>query len=143
MIPNLDFFLHKQRRAYSAAVIAGLVGLAVIFYFNRFPHSQKPSFLSFSELRKFAKNPHPGFFLEKKLESFWKTPIISNAAYYSGIRPHRPSDPQIGPYLRIVSWNIEKSIRMEDAITAFTPKAPFAALINPDKVSEGSSEYQH
>src|SRR3989344_2491259 len=104
---------------------------------------QQPEFLTFNELRKLSKNPHPGGLLELKLNRFWRTPIISNEAYRHGTRPHSPSDPRLGHYLRLVSWNIEKSIYMENAIKAFSAADRFSTLIDPTKVQPNSSEYQN
>lgn len=113
----------------------------IFFFSHRYILYQEPHFLTFDELRAFAQNPNPGRRLKKKLEKFWRTPIISNRAYYHGARPHRPTDPKLGRYLRLVSWNIEKSYEMENAIKAFTSEEQFRALIDPGKVSEGSPEY--
>ena len=85
----------------------------------------QPDFLNFAELEKFAQNSHPGWFLENKLERFWRTPLISNGTF--GKEPHErhPDDPRLGRFLRVVTWNIEKSLEMENAITAFTDEKKF------------------
>ncbi|MBI3312613.1 MAG: endonuclease/exonuclease/phosphatase family protein [Candidatus Omnitrophica bacterium] len=129
-------------RKFLVVALAGIFGLGVFLYATPFVWYQQPDFLTFNELKKFSKNPHPGFFLESKLKRFWTKPIISNQAYYRGTKPHRPVDKKLGPYLRVVSWNIEKSVLMEDAITAFTSAEKFPSLINPDKVSPGSGRYK-
>jgi len=108
---------------------------------NSFVEYQEPEFLTFDELKVLSGNPHPGGRIEKKLERFWTTPIISNQAYYRGSRPIRPVSPELGPYLRLVSWNIEKSIRMREAITAFSSHSKFPALIDTGKIEEGSDDY--
>lgn len=128
------------RRIFPQACALLLIGLALycFYYPNRFIKHQPPDFLTFNELKKFSANPHPGGYLERKLERFWKTPIISNAAYYQGSRPHRPADSVLGPYLRVVSWNIEKSYRMKDAVAAFSSLEDFQRLIDPAKAPEGS-----
>src|SRR3989338_497346 len=121
-----------------AAVLAGVVAAGLFFYFNHrltryqiSPGLTSPIFLTFDELKKFSQNPHPGASLEKKLQRFWRTPLVSNEAYYAGAKPLQPADPQLGPYLRLVSWNIEKSIHMKDAITVFSSPEAFPLLIDP------------
>lgn len=103
---------------------------------------QVPVFLTFDELKTFSQNPRPGVLLEQKLQEFWRTPIISNEAHYAGAKPLKPIDPRLGPYLRLVSWNIEKSVHMKDAITAFSSPDAFRPLIDPEKAPEGSDEHK-
>ena len=114
-------------------MLAGVFVIGLFFYSNRFIRYQEPQFLTFSELKKISKNPHPGGLLERKLDRFWRTPIISNGAYYHGVKPYRPADPQLGTFLHLVSWNIEKSIRMKDAVTVFSSADSFRSLIDPQK----------
>lgn len=130
--------------------------MAVFFYFYQSDHtpkrapqakrpfiySQKPEFLTFEELKVFSRNPHPGAVLENKLKRFWRTPLVSNRAYYHRVKPHEPVDPQLGPYLRLVSWNIEKSIHTKDAITAFSSSEGFRSLIDLGEAPENSELHQ-
>lgn len=136
-------------RKFLAAVLAALVAAGIFFYFNHrrvlrqiSPALSSPAFLTFDELKKFSHDPHPGFSLEKKLQRFWRTPLVSNEAYYAGTRPLQPADPRLGPYLRLVSWNIEKSVHIKDAITAFSSPETFHLLIDPEKAPEGSDDYK-
>ena len=115
------------------------IGFVVAFlYSHRIMRLQEPHFMSFEELQKLSENDHPGGALERKLERFWRTPIINNEAYYRGAKPHRPADPNLGDYLRVVSWNIEKSYRVKEAIAAFSSEKDFKLLIDPSKAPEGS-----
>lgn len=132
----------KRHQKLLAVGLAGVITIALFCYPNRFIRSQKPQFLTFNELKKLSKNPYPGWLLERKLKRFWRTPIISNEAYYGGTKPFRPRDPQLGSYLRLVSWNIEKSIQMKDAITAFSSADRFRSLIDLHKAPEGSLQYK-
>jgi len=127
-----------------ALVSVILIGsLMAFFYFHtRFIRSQAPEFLTFPELQKLSQNPHPVGLLGWKLEKFWTTPILSNQAYYEGVRPSPSKDPRLGPTLHLASWNIEKSIQMKDAITVFASAEEFGALIDLEKAPEGSEEYK-
>ena len=103
---------------------------------------EAPAFLTYPELVTLSSNPHPGGDLERKVETILNTPFISNEAAYSGARPVKPKDPTLGPLLRVVQWNIEKSMKMGDAIKAFTDEKSFKELIDTGKFKEGSKEYQ-
>lgn len=94
---------------------------------------QEPDFLTFTEIQKLAETSHQEKPLQSKIHTFFRTPIISNEAYYRGVQPHYPFDPVLGHCLRLVSWNIEKSIRMKVAITAFTSEEDYVKLLDLKK----------
>ncbi|MBI1977472.1 MAG: endonuclease/exonuclease/phosphatase family protein [Candidatus Omnitrophica bacterium] len=107
-----------------------------------FVQYQEPDFLTFSELKALSKKSHPGVLLARKLNRFWKTPIINNEAYYAGARPHYLRDEKLAHFLRLASWNIEKSYEMENVIKVFSSADEFRTLIDPSKAPEGSAQYQ-
>ena len=111
------------------------------FLRSKLTRYQSPEFLTYNELVTLSNNPHPGGALEKKVEKLLNTPIVSNEAFFRGARPHRPKDPRLGPFLRVVQWNIEKSMKMQQAIWAFTDAKAFAKLIDTKRFDEGSPEY--
>lgn len=122
-----------------------LVVIAAAFFistwgtlFHPISKYQQPRFLTFRELQKLSANPHPGGLLGGKLKQFWTTPVISNEAYDQGARPSLKNDPKLGPYLRLATWNIEKSIYMKEAIEVFSSEEKFKSLIDPQKAPEGS-----
>ena len=102
---------------------------------------QAPEFLSYDELVQLSGNPSPGGPLGEKVQKILNTPIISNEATYRGTKPKRPIDPNLGPFLRVAQWNIEKSMKMQEAIWAFTDAKAFAKLIDTERFEEGSPEY--
>ena len=134
----------RSKRFGTLAIVSILFICFIVFRFHthRFIRYQGPTFLTFHELQKLSENDHPGGLLEKKLERFWKTPIVNNEAYYRGARPHRPTDPKLGDYLRVASWNIEKSYHIHEAIAAFSSENDFKLLIDPSKAPEGSPLYK-
>ncbi len=95
---------------------------------------KEPEFLSFEELCELEKNPSPSEALKEKLEKFWRSPVISNEAYYRGARPRNLKTPLLGPYIRAATWNIEKSYNIEDAIKLFTSAEKTEGLIDPVKI---------
>lgn len=101
---------------------------------NTFIKYQGTDFLTFEELKALSSNPKPEGALAQKLETFWQTPIISNLAYFQGSQPHLPKHPQLGQYLRVASWNIEKSLNIPQAIQLWTDPAAFASMLDLQQV---------
>ncbi len=81
---------------------------------------------------------HP---LKAKLDTVLTTPFISNEAYYNGTRPLRPEIPSLGPSLRVVMWNIERGLRLDDIKALFGNKEEFLKRIDSSKVKPGSDRY--
>ena len=58
------------------------------------------------------------------------------------VRPHKPKDPKLGQYLRVVTWNIEKSYHSEAVIKLLTSENAFRRMLDDDKVTPDSEEYR-
>ncbi|OGW85091.1 MAG: hypothetical protein A3C35_02580 [Omnitrophica bacterium RIFCSPHIGHO2_02_FULL_46_11] len=102
-----------------------------------------PEFLAFNELISLSENPDPASPLREKLNRLWTTPIISNEAYYRGARPAEKIHPVLGvPYLRIATWNIEKSFQIPNAISVFTNPVAYQAMIDLKKAPVDTFEHQ-
>ena len=104
---------------------------------------QDIDFPTYEELKSLSSNPHPKGKLESKLNRFFRHPIISNEAYYSGTKPHRPIDPRIGKLMRVTTWNIEKSMEMPRVIKMLTEKDEIKKMINESEVSKDSDDYKN
>ncbi len=107
-----------------------------------FIHYSAPEFFSFDELVSLSKSPDPIGPPYIKLQKLWTTPIISNEAYYRGVQPPKRIHPILGHFLRLATWNIEWSIETDQAITAFTDRKGYQALINQDKFKSSSKKYK-
>ena len=57
-----------------------------------FTRYQAPEFLTFDELVTVSGNPNPKGALGRKIEKLWRTPIISNEAYFRGVRAKETAD---------------------------------------------------
>lgn len=101
-----------------------------------------PKYLTYPELVALSSNPHPGGALEKKIEKILNTPFISNVATLHGAKPRKLIHPELGQVLRVVQWNIEKSMKMQDAIWAFTHEEEFKKLIDTQRFPEGTKDYE-
>jgi len=104
------------------------------------PRFQGTEFLTFDELKGLATNPKPGGEVEQKLARFFSRPIISNEAWYSGSRPARAQNAAMGEFVRVATWNIEKSIRAHDAAVALKSPEAFEALIDSRVAPPGSAK---
>lgn len=91
----------------------------------------KPELLSFNELVQVEQQDPPPAALGEKLERLLTTPVISNEAYFDGAKPKRPSSAELGPFLRVICWNIERGFQF-DSIRI--------ALSEPDKFDQVLSE---
>ena len=138
--------LMRSKRLWMLAIVGVLCAGFVygFFYARRFIRYQEPTFLTFQELQKLYKNPHPGGILGWKLENFRRTPIVSNEAYFEGARPLPHTDPKLGSYLTLASWNIgeEELYHLNDTIKVFSSADQFRSLIDLSKAAEGSSDYK-
>jgi endonuclease/exonuclease/phosphatase family metal-dependent hydrolase len=74
---------------------------------------QQPSMLTYDELVALGTNNKFSNELRDKLHSITTTPFLSNEAYYSGAKPHRPKLTQLGSSLRLVEWNIERGLELD------------------------------
>jgi len=108
---------------------------------GKYIRHQEPDYMTFDELKRLSFNPNPTGGLRKKLQKFWTTPIISNEAYYGGARPHQPSHENLGPFLRVVQWNIEKSFLMPQVIKLWTSSNAVEEMIDTEKAPLGSEQY--
>ncbi len=101
-------------------------------------HLQALEPLTFHELLELSKDPFPAGPIREKYNNLWTRPLISNAAYDNSVQPHRPTHPALGPILRVVTWNIELSQHIDEAIAAFTDETAFAALLDDHRAQPAS-----
>lgn len=102
---------------------------------------QAPEFLNFGELKRLSENPYPDVGFRGKMKTFFTTPTISNEAYYEGYRPRRFKNPMLGPFLRIASWNIEKSLNIPQAISTVTSEKEYKRYMDTQAAPRDSIRY--
>lgn len=103
---------------------------------------QETEFLTYDELKSLSLKPRPEGPLESKLNRFFRRPIISNEAFYAGEKPHSPFDPRIGKFMRVATWNIEKSMEMPRVIKMLKDKGEIKDMIDESEVPKDSAEYK-
>jgi hypothetical protein len=96
---------------------------------------QEPEYLSFAELVSLIHNPHPKEALGDKLARFFQTPILNNSAYLAGQRPQVSSNARLGRFIRLATWYIEKSLRIDDAVRALRSEQEYISLIDTIRTS--------
>lgn len=93
-------------------------------------------FFSYEELQYLSEHPKPKGELKKRLEKFWRTPLIDNRAFYAGAKPKNLNHSLLGPYISVAGWNIEKSLNMDKVIDLFTNDNRYNALISAETKSD-------
>jgi endonuclease/exonuclease/phosphatase family metal-dependent hydrolase len=105
---------------------------------------QAPEMFSYAELVTLSNTDPLDDALTRKLNLLVTTPFVSNEAYYAGVKLHNPSSHGT-PSLRVVFWNIERGLRLEEITLAFTDKRGFLAKMEtpihkPEALSEGEDK---
>ncbi len=102
---------------------------------------QVPELLTYDELVEFGTVDAVRRPLKAKLDKILTTPFISNAAYYNGTRPLRPEISGLGPSLRVVMWNIERGLHLDDIKALFASREEFLKRVDIAKLTPGSVKY--
>ncbi len=89
--------------------------------------SSQPPFLTYQELVTLYEQETPDPALVQKLHTLLTTPFVNNEAYFSGVKPLQPDLDNRGPSLRVVQWNIERGLELDDIKLALTDKQGFLA----------------
>jgi endonuclease/exonuclease/phosphatase family metal-dependent hydrolase len=90
-------------------------------------HSSQPPLLSYAELVTLSQHETVDPALAAKLQTLLTTPFINNEAYFNGTKPLQPDVEGLGPSLRLVAWNIERGMELDDIKLAMTDKEGFLA----------------
>jgi len=75
---------------------------------------QIPELFTYDELVTLSQLAPLPQAIEAKLQRLTTTPFVSNEAFYRGARPHRPVDKELGRSMRVVFWNIERGMSLDD-----------------------------
>jgi len=103
----------------------------------RLTRRTEPVYPTYAEAVRLMENPSQHGPLKAKVEALRRTPTIDNTAYLSGTRPVEASSPSLGPFLRVATWNIEKSLAVTKVAKALESSASYEAMLN-DRYSQHS-----
>jgi endonuclease/exonuclease/phosphatase family metal-dependent hydrolase len=98
-----------------------------------------PQLLTWDELIQLYQQENPPAELRDKLNRLLTTPFVRNSASDGGRTPLKPRQPQMGKFLRVAEWNIERGLEFDAVRLAFTDPKKFNGLME-DKGSKASDE---
>jgi len=101
---------------------------------------QSPELLTYDELVQLYEEQAPPAALQHKLNQLLTTPFVNNAASTRGVIPLLPKTTTLGPFLRVVEWNIEEGLEYDAVMNAFTDPESFAKLIDAKDYPPGSEK---
>jgi endonuclease/exonuclease/phosphatase family metal-dependent hydrolase len=71
--------------------------------------------------------------LAEKLRVLTTTPFVNNEAYFRGAKPRPLHVEGVGPSLRVVFWNIERGLELDDIQLLLTDKEKFLAKVAKER----------
>lgn len=98
-----------------------------------------PELLTYEELVQLYEQPVPAEALQQKLTKLLNTPFVSNATAQRGIKPIKPRSPALGPFLRVVFWNIERGLQYEAIEAALGGSRAYAAMLSGTSLAHSSA----
>jgi hypothetical protein len=105
-----------------------------------YTRNSQPSLLTYQEL--VALNEQEAIEPEsaEKLNALLTTPFVNNEAYFGGLKPLRPDLNETGPNLRLVEWNIERGLELDDIKLLMTDKKAFLAKVHSEVATGKDTE---
>jgi hypothetical protein len=97
-----------------------------------------PSLLTYSEIIQLYRQDVPPPRLRSKLNRLLTTPFVSNHATAAGMEPRKPTSPELGNFLRVAQWNIERGLEFDAIRLAFIDPQQFSTLMD-QKESKASA----
>ncbi|MEZ5347226.1 MAG: endonuclease/exonuclease/phosphatase family protein [Pyrinomonadaceae bacterium] len=98
-----------------------------------------PVVFSYEELKTLYKQKELPDPLRQKLSELLTNPFIENSSStFEGRNFSRSLE--LGEYIRVVTWNVERGLEYEAVEAAFTDVAKFARLLDEEKFPKGSRE---
>ena len=94
--------------------------------------NSQPSLLTYRELLALSEQEAIAPALGAKLNTLLTTPFVNNEAYFGGMKPLRPDLNGTGPSLRLVQWNIERGLELDDIKLLMTDKKAFLAKVHSE-----------
>ena len=98
-----------------------------------------PELFTYEELVQLYEQPTPNDALQRKLRAILNTPFVSNAASQRGTKPLAPSNPELGSFLRIAFWNIERGLQYDAIAGALGGARNYTAMLQRTKLAHSSS----
>ncbi|MEZ5399347.1 MAG: endonuclease/exonuclease/phosphatase family protein [Bryobacteraceae bacterium] len=103
-----------------------------------YERSRMPDLLTWEELRVFGEQHPPPAGISAKATALAKTPFISNEAWFRGVRAQGVEAPRAGRSLRIMEWNVERGLRLDEIKQMFTDTKQFLAKADLESAVQGA-----
>lgn len=107
---------------------------------KKYAPSGGPPTLTYSELIELSQSGdmiRPE--LKAKIDKLLNTPFIGNTAT---AKPHTPTDPKLGKFVRIAEWNIERGLNFEMVVAALSDPVQYARMVDTKEHSPQSDFYR-
>ncbi len=126
----------------SLLLFSSLAFLAGELAAEEYARYSAPEMFTYKELVALSEDKEFEPALAEKLKHITTIPFLSNEAYYRGARPRQLEIEGLGPSLRVVFWNIERGIRLDEIKLLFTNKEGFVekAVESHQKAEEEQEE---
>jgi endonuclease/exonuclease/phosphatase family metal-dependent hydrolase len=92
-----------------------------------------PALFSYDELVQLNKQQKLTPELAGKLQEVTTTPLVNNEAYLKGVRAKEFDVPRLGPSLRVVLWNIERGLELDEMKLFLNDEAAFMAKVREER----------
>lgn len=99
------------------------------------PQRPLPPSPSVSQLKALSLNPVPSAHLAPQLNRLLTAPLIANVASKNHPQPSLSQNPHLGQFLRVASWNIEKSLRIPQLVAILKSEEAFKQQLKPEILS--------
>ena len=129
-----------RTRCGSALKLFLLATVAALMCTSTVHGQQAPELFTYAELIQLYETPNLPEALQVKLDRLLKTPFVSNAASARRGDLVLPESPQLGTFVRVAQWNIERGIEYDAVRIALTDSTKFAKLIDPAAYPRSSSD---
>ena len=128
------FFINfLSRSVFSLALMACVISTPIVAQ-----TSEAPELFTYVELATLYDEEDIPQSLVSKLNRLLTTPFVDNShAQTELVRLART--PQLGEFLRVAFWNIERGLEYEAIEAAFSDEARFAALLDAERYPMGSA----
>lgn len=98
-----------------------------------------PKLLSFDELTSLLKEPGKNTHASQKADALFSSPFIDNTHFKKHGLPKPNHYQNLGPSLRVSTWNIEKSIKIANVAKALSSESAFKANLKPKVLKKQSA----
>jgi len=124
--------LGKIQLCVAVGIVLSLVG-APAARTQEYVHNSIPNMFSYEELVQLSSDQELKPELANKLNNLTTTPFVNNEAYYRGVKPHSLAVEHLGPCLRVVFWNIERGLELDDIQLFLTDKDRFMSKVAEER----------